>query len=121
MHRNIEEPNPPVGHFLDMNSGQNMVMTFSLENTVATNAVLAMPMRERMCVGPGEYKLQHVATYSASMCVLECKLQYILKSCKCLPYMYGKWFLCKLILTPRPTCYTMTLDDARLIASRRVH
>lgn len=47
-----------------------------------------LPVAERKCLFSDEKKLRATAKYSVNSCMAECRVNFIIEKCNCLPFLY---------------------------------
>lgn len=61
-------------------------ITPSVINSKAT--IRDVPVNERQCYFEDEVKLRATRKYTMNSCLAECRVDYIVKKCNCLPFFY---------------------------------
>lgn len=68
----------------------NMEVILSITPSVINSkaAIRDIPVIERQCYFEDEVKLRATRKYTMNSCLAECRVDYIVKKCNCLPFFY---------------------------------
>ncbi|XP_059221727.1 pickpocket protein 11 [Stomoxys calcitrans] len=69
-----------------ISSARESFVHINPESTYATNEIYKMNIEERNCLFPHERRLMIMQRYTFTNCMWECRINYILKSCGCIPH-----------------------------------
>lgn len=68
--------------------GQELYITIVPSVINSKASIRSTPVSERQCYFSDEQKLRATRKYSLNSCLAECRVDYILSKCKCLPFFY---------------------------------
>lgn len=85
-----EVPESGRGLYVPQSDDHVLIVRLSVALTESSAALASLGPDKRNCLFANERRLMLSNTYSQRTCLMDCRLDHVLKSCRCTPYYFNQ-------------------------------